>query len=573
MGHRASPRRSRDAPPQRDRCVLAALELELEPLSSPLSCPTKSAAEATARSLARRSERVSKTLTPLPQPERRTADPSPTLSPADLISEALSKVSFPTSSEAYEFPDLVLPDTNPNRDSVRAARVKTAWGSSPPRPDFLTTRLDESAVVLREFSWDERGKRLSLERPSPDRGENTSMQAIVDLSSEGPSFTSLVAASGVGKTRFIFEQAHRAFGVYVVAGGARVGPKGVGSKDLESFLQNNIPSGGGDENEVPILDRMLKIMFARVAVFRAARRACPGLEPRHWLALQLYPNEILGCDVFRDAVAALETRITVDEVTKTWGKSGLRFFCLDEAQVADKVLPNTFPSQLFPGVKRSALAVLLRPLLDLNAHIVLAGTGLNIQSSYENLASGAAKKGRPVRLVGPATYLDVDGVRDAIRRCGYAGDVDEDTLLRFQGRPRFAMRLAEALIGGDRAHGPARVAATVDEIVAGLRYSQLPRLKTYSVNRNSSAAGRSLYEDVRLAARMWSLKGDGTVPFMGEVALEHGVCTIAVASEPGPWADSAPSARAAFAVHEPLVVQALLERSESESERSSDASP
>ena len=134
---------------------------------------------------------------------------------SDQIARALSKVLFPTSPEAYEFPDLVLPDTNPNRDSVRAARVKMAWGSSPPRPDFLTTRLDESAVVLREFSWDERGKRLSLERPSPDRGENTSMQAIVDLSSEGPSFTSLVAASGVGKTRFIFEQAHRAFGVYL----------------------------------------------------------------------------------------------------------------------------------------------------------------------------------------------------------------------------------------------------------------------------------------------------------------------------------------------------------------------
>ena len=80
--------------------------------------------------------------------------------------------------------------------------------------------------------------------------------------------------------------------------------------------------------------------------------------------------------------------------------SELRFLALDEAQFADKQLPNTFPGSA-GSTKRSALAALFNEVTTLNAHFLLSGTSLGIVSSYRVLSSGfVAKSGAGSRLLG-----------------------------------------------------------------------------------------------------------------------------------------------------------------------------
>lgn len=456
----------------------------------------------------------------------------------------LAKVKFPESADAYEFPDLVLPSTNPNAAAVAAAKVKRDWTSVELRPDYLTTRLDEPVVTLTKLEWDDASKRLS-------RGTLEPEQAELDLSAGGASYTSLVAASGAGKTRFLYEQGYKAFGAYVVAGKSGTQP---GAEDLSSFLAElprELPTTSltVDGARTKLIDRMNRVILARTAVLRHAKQAFSGLSPRHWLALQLYPEKCVGSDVFRAAIdVSGSLQLSVDSVGVQWEQSGMRFLCIDEAQRADRIYAKKFLNEAKTEL-RSALSCLVTPLFGLKAHVVLAGTGLGIQSSWEMMVSGAAKHNIVPRLVGTTSSFDVSSLRAAVQARGYAGAVDDDTLNLFSGRPRFGMRLAEALVLGT---GPKKAA---DDIMRELR-ELLGTLRFRPAE--SDEGSKTFYGEFRFAAMEWVLKGQGGVTRHGEVALEQGVCAISVMHVAGD--------ASTFVIKEPLVVRAFADLADAEFE-------
>lgn len=85
----------------------------------------------------------------------------------------------------------------------------------------------------------------------------------------------------------------------------------------------------------------------------------------------------------------------------------------------------------------------------LSTNIVLSGTGLGIKSSIELLGGSASKQGVSAKLIGTTTLFDKGAIRTAVENRGYLGKIEENDLKLFTGRPRFGMRLAEALLFGE----------------------------------------------------------------------------------------------------------------------------
>lgn len=460
----------------------------------------------------------------------------------------LAQINFPKSADAYEFPDLVLPESNTNAQAVVAARVKRDWLTTG-RPDFLTTRLDQSVVELTNFTWDTERKMLTLGDGEPGKAE-------LDLGATGASYTSLVAASGAGKTRFLYEQAYKAFGAYIVAGKSETQP---GARDLVGFLSRiphlTLSGTDADAMSVRLVNIMDRVVLARTAVLRKAKKDFPGLQPRHWLALQLYPDKVLDVsfDVFVDTLVAAEAlSFSGGTVQSEWAHSGMRFLCIDEAQIADAINPRSYWN-FERTVKRSALACLVKPLRNIGCHVVLAGTGLGIESSWELLASGAAKENVEPRLVGATSIFNVETLRAALQARGVAAaaDVDDETLRLYTGRPRFGMRLAAALVLEEDP------VTTAESVARDLR-KVLSRLKTRPAG--SSVNAKTLYGEFRFAAMQWVLKGQGGISRHGEVALEQGVCAIVTTKVSGN------TGMFRFTIAEPLMTRAFTDLPEADFE-------
>jgi hypothetical protein len=182
--------------------------------------------------------------------------------------------------------------------------------------------------------------------------------------------------------------------------------------------------------------------------------------------------------------------------------------------------------------------------------VVLSGTGLGIESSFELLSSGAAKHGVHPRLVGTTSAFDVESLRAAVRERGYVGAVHDDVLKLFSGRPRFGMRLAEALVLEKPIEGTAKNISDGMQIV-------LAKLKILPAG--SAANAKTLYGEFRFAAMEWVLKGQGGVTRHGEVALEQGVCAISVKG-------TGSNSTSTFVIEEPLVTRAFADLPEADFE-------
>jgi hypothetical protein len=181
------------------------------------------------------------------------------------------------------------------------------------------------------------------------------------------------------------------------------------------------------------------------------------------------------------------------------------------------MLPDTFPSQATSEIKRSALSALLRGVSALHTNLVVSGTGLGIESCFTILASSIGISRMLPRLVGITTIFSTEALEVAIKVRGYLETVEHHTLARFAGRPRFGMLLLEALL----MEGDAGIQTVANTIV-----------RTLQANMNClqrvEPGAKSLYAELRNAAMRWVLKGEGSIMFGGEVALEAGVCALRV---------------------------------------------
>jgi hypothetical protein len=477
-----------------------------------------------------------------------------------VMEQYLDTLQLPTDPAAYEFRDLKLPSDNPFAASASAARVKQQWSRwETPTPDFLETNLQkERSSQLIDMQWNDVTRRLS----TYDAAANG---ATLDLAAPGTNRVCLVAASGAGKTRLLFEEGYKAFGVYLVADTKN---GSYGSSDLEGFLRE-LPSVADERHSMSELDmglrrQMYLMMLSRVVLFERLKRTVSDFLPRHWLAAQLHPVQIFESDIFALTISAANKAVMdLGSLKQHWNKSGLHFLALDEAQVADKYLPNTFPSLQDPNIKRSALSCLLRVVsTDFHSHIVLSGTGLNVESAFTTLASSLAVEGLGVRLVGVTSFLNSNGVGAALFARGVTTLPDEHILRRFAGRPRFAMRLAAGLLLGIDPN------VTAEEIIQGRTtpagaavvglHKMLARLQRRPASDVSSeqTSSKTVYSELRAAALTWVLKGLSGISQGGEVALEAGVCALDVSKSDGK--------ANLFVIKEALVVQAFTDLADAE---------
>ncbi len=112
---------------------------------------------------------------------------------------------------------------------------------------------------------------------------------------------------------------------------------------------------------------------------------------------------------------------------KGFATGKLEFVAIDEAQNLDKVLAGRFrrvpASDVSQG--RSALGLLVAALVDDDCGVVLSGTGLNIVSAIELLASGVAKSA-PIQVFGSTFTFDSASLTEVIRKRGYVeGAIDD----------------------------------------------------------------------------------------------------------------------------------------------------
>jgi hypothetical protein len=114
------------------------------------------------------------------------------------------------------------------------------------------------------------------------------------------------------------------------------------------------------------------------------------------------------------------------------------------------------------------------------------------------------------------------------------GRLNANSLDMFTGRPRFGIRLLEALLVGESVE-------TLEKDLLVSLGDLLDKLKTYSINNTSP---KSIYSELQSAATSWILKGEGAIKFGGVEALEVGVASLRVKDN-------------AFSIHEPLILRVL----------------
>jgi hypothetical protein len=103
----------------------------------------------------------------------------------------------------------------------------------------------------------------------------------------GSSYYVLVGASGTGKTRFLLEEASANFGLYFTTS---MYP-GLGIDDLYSFicyLPRVIEEV--DEIRTKLMNRMSRVVLARIAVLQRAKEAFPDLTAFPWKIHKWYRN-------------------------------------------------------------------------------------------------------------------------------------------------------------------------------------------------------------------------------------------------------------------------------------------
>jgi hypothetical protein len=119
--------------------------------------------------------------------------------------------------------------------------------------------------------------------------------------------TCLYGTSGAGKTRAIFEYLSRHKGFYFVAGDYDRNP---GSKDFRWLFENIRGMATPNTVEGKVVSQTnLLLVFYRYRILLCVRHAVHGfledafggtLSPWEWLMFQIFPEQFLGCDLFKD---------------------------------------------------------------------------------------------------------------------------------------------------------------------------------------------------------------------------------------------------------------------------------
>jgi hypothetical protein len=283
--------------------------------------------------------------------------------------------------------------------------------------------------------------------------------------------TILLAPSGAGKTRKLFELLYHEFGYYIpyLPNGDT---KNVGSHALYSVFEQLIADATTWEN-VSFVNRREHAEFAVACVviaysaiwrywcafLREKKAASP--KPHHWLLVQLFPSFYLKKgDLIETLATELYKSVGLQEVKSikvNLGYSPEFGYCvIDEAQAIGRLLENQFRSTVIESDKRSLLSPLLSGVKKiLHTETILAGTGWTLLQVENDVLTGIAKTERPNYFI-DFELLKLDKIQDMVKTfLVYKGENkhENDTLNRatehLVGRPRFVADFITRAITND----------------------------------------------------------------------------------------------------------------------------
>ncbi|KAG7337312.1 hypothetical protein IV203_030143 [Nitzschia inconspicua] len=285
------------------------------------------------------------------------------------------------------------------------------WSKAYKRPALPTFEISEDAALRCYWKGNETGVPALIgnkTRPSlllhdlqNEEHKETSGYKYIDESQKiGP--IALYGTSGAGKTRTIFEYLSHNYGFYLSAAADQtINP---GSKDVVFLIQHcsevmsPIPHDSANSKELSeenlrYVQTLLKaLLFVRTEVFRQIDTALSSrqggrLSCYEWLIIQLFPSDVLGCDIFLDVLREIvsnKSQYSMDGVPVPKLERQNSCF-MDEAQVLLKKLNGVFLST--EGTDpRSAYSAFLKGLtnLQLTAGTIhypcFSGTGMSIEA-------------------------------------------------------------------------------------------------------------------------------------------------------------------------------------------------
>jgi hypothetical protein len=299
--------------------------------------------------------------------------------------------------------------------------------------------------------------------------ETSGYKYIKNSQKKGP--IALYGTSGAGKTRTIFEYLSLNYGFYLSAG---ADPKyNPGSRDVAFLIQHcaremrPIPSdhvnrNALSENNLQDVQKMLKaLLCVRTEVFHQINTVLlstrgQGLSCYEWLIIQLFPEDVLGCDIFLDVFRKIvENKL---QFLKDGAPKLEKMSCfMDEAQVLLKKLEGVFLST--DGTEpRSAYYAFLKSLTNLQLALgtiyypCFSGTGMSIMAYKAAARSLVAKpnlQDHSFYFVGLKTLSGADVIQYMSKFLDLS-KVKNDLVLHvgdwLKGRPRWVATFIETYI-------------------------------------------------------------------------------------------------------------------------------
>ncbi|KAH9252248.1 hypothetical protein BASA81_009850 [Batrachochytrium salamandrivorans] len=296
---------------------------------------------------------------------------------ATVVNQVLDGVKWPLRRDVCLSPPKYT--VNTSHANKATTRGVFAAPNKPDRPSMLLYRLEEG-------------------------GFGSGMRLIqFDAVNDPQMCTVLLAPSGAGKTRKLFELLSTNLGYFIPY--KRTGDKNDGSIALSAVVSllksdSTIDWEKTNPSQSEFIARRERanfaiycVLIAYTEVLRVWKASDGGNEdpkPSQWLYIQLFPNEFLGTDPFE----SLATKLYQSCDPKTvFEYDGFRkdFYCvIDEAQMLGKNLQDKFRPIDIQKVKdrRPVLSPFLEGVKKaLDRLPIIAGTGLTLSEEWDSVVS------------------------------------------------------------------------------------------------------------------------------------------------------------------------------------------
>ncbi|KAL5477030.1 hypothetical protein ACEPAI_3217 [Sanghuangporus weigelae] len=302
----------------------------------------------------------------------------------------------------------------------------------------------------------------------------------------------LVNTSGSGKTRLLFEGLTRHWGFYFTTIVNNENHR-LGSADMMNIIQKFIPRSRRFTNNPADLDikyqdaafssnhyiaerRVCQALRARALIFehflKVAREMYPDRSinefKKHWLFLQLLPEDVLGGDIFGQLSEDLNDASDgflmmgnnsvhryLRDLQKAFHLGDEFFLILDEAQRAINSLNGCFRSEQNQAVRRPVLRPIIKAWKEATSFpVIVSGTGLSIDVVNEVMDSAVMKLNAFARATRTGAFDNEKRQREYILRYMLPHLVDTDSGRAFlkrawnyaRGRHRFTASLLTQLL-------------------------------------------------------------------------------------------------------------------------------